>query len=95
MMKIEKTETEINPHILKKHKTNLKSLQQTMRTRESYRIDQENHVKLASFKKINLNKDLLKRLQSTLSNYRRELWERTHKTNESYRRNLLSGTSII
>lgn len=44
MMKIEKTETEINPNYLKKHKTNLKSLQTTMRTRENIRITQENQV---------------------------------------------------
>jgi len=44
MMKIEKNETEINPNYLKKHKTNLRSLQTTMRIRENVRIDQENHV---------------------------------------------------
>lgn len=49
MMKIEKTETEINPNYLKKHKTTLKSLQTTMRTRENLRITQENQVNFCSF----------------------------------------------
>lgn len=44
MMKIEKNETEINPKILRKHKTNLRSLQTTYRHREFIRIDQENQV---------------------------------------------------
>ena len=46
MMKIEKTETEINPKFLKRHKTTLKSLQDTVRNREIVRIDHENQVLL-------------------------------------------------
>ena len=44
MMKIEKTETEINPKSLQKHIITLKSLQNTFRNRESEKIDQENQV---------------------------------------------------
>lgn len=97
MMKIEKNETEVNPNYLKKHKNILKSLQATVRNRENLRIDNENNVGfiLIFFQIIFSLKDLLKRLQSTLSNYRKDLWEKNHKCIEIYRRNLMSGTSKI
>lgn len=43
-MKIEKTDTVINPKCLQKHIITLKSLQNNFRHRESEKIDQENQV---------------------------------------------------
>ena len=96
MMKIEKTDTEINPKCLQKHIINLKSLQNTFRHRESEKIDQENQVFIEFFNLFFLfGQDLLKRLRSALSDYGKHVWEKEKSRNESYRKNLMTGASIF